>query len=142
MQSFVWPIRIYYEDTDAGGLVYHANYLKFMERARSEWLRSLGYEQDALIKQHGIQFAVRSVALDYYKPALFNDLLHAGASIRQLRHASITFEQLIIRPLGSGASGTEEVLTRGVVKVASLDATSFKPKPIPQTIRQDLERAN
>ncbi len=142
MQSFVWPIRIYYEDTDAGGLVYHANYLKFMERARSEWLRSLGYEQDTLIKQQGILFAVRSAALDYYKPALFNDLLHAGVSVRQLRHASITFEQLITRCLGSGAPGSEEVLTRAVIKVASLDATSFKPKPIPQTIRQDLERAN
>ena len=72
---FVWPVRVYYEDTDTGGVVYYANYLRFMERARTEWLRSLGFEQDALAREAGVIFAVRSAALEYLRPARFNDLL-------------------------------------------------------------------
>ena len=139
MQSFVWSIRVYYEDTDAGGLVYHANYLKFLERARTEWLRSRGYEQDVLIKRQRLLLAVRSVTVEYDKPARFNEMLYVGVHVRQLRRASIIFEQFITRPLESGG---EDVLTRAVVKVASLDAVTFKPKPIPQSFRPDLERAD
>ena len=139
MQSFVWSIRVYYEDTDAGGLVYHANYLKFMERARTEWLRARGYEQDALIKRQGVLLVVRSVTVEFNKPARFNELIFVGVRLRQLRRASIIFEQFITRPLESGG---EDVLTRAVIKVASLDAVTFKPKPIPHTLRQDLERAD
>ncbi len=139
MQSFVWPIRVYYEDTDAAGVVYYANYLKFMERARSEWLRALGYEQDALIKQQGVLFAVRSITVEYYKPARFNELVYAAVRLRQLRHASIILEQFITRPLDSGG---EDMLTHAVVKVASLDAVTLKPKPMPRALRQDLESAD
>ncbi len=70
---FTFPVRIYYEDTDSGGVVYYANYLKFMERARTEWLRALGFEQDQLLEQEGVIFAVRSVTVDYNAPARFND---------------------------------------------------------------------
>jgi len=73
--SFLWPIRVYYEDTDCGGVVYHSNYLKFMEQARTEWLRNLGLEQDVLIEKYGVIFAVKSLSIDYIKPALFNQKL-------------------------------------------------------------------
>ena len=78
---FLWPIRVYYEDTDAGGVVYHANYLKFMERARSEWLRSLGIEQDELREQNGVIFAILSAQVDYLLPAKFNDELLVSSEV-------------------------------------------------------------
>ena len=91
--EFRWPVRVYYEDTDNGGVVYYANYLKFMERARTEWLRSLGLEQDQLIREQGIIFAVTSVQVDYLKPALFNQLLSVSAEIIETGKASLTFKQ-------------------------------------------------
>jgi tol-pal system-associated acyl-CoA thioesterase len=90
---FFWPVRVYYEDTDCGGVVYYANYLRFMERARTEWLRALGFEQDLLATEHGVIFAVRSVALDFVRPARFNDLLRVGAHVVERRAASLTFAQ-------------------------------------------------
>ena len=81
--NFSWPIRIYYEDTDSGGVVYHSNYLKFLERCRTEFLRHLGYEQDRLIKDNNILFVVRSIKLDLHKPARFNDLLETTAQVSQ-----------------------------------------------------------
>jgi acyl-CoA thioester hydrolase len=90
---FFWPVRVYYEDTDCGGVVYYANYLRFMERARTEWLRALGFEQDVLATQHGVIFAVRSVALDFNRPARFNDLLRVSAGVVERRAASLTFAQ-------------------------------------------------
>jgi len=94
--KFYWPVRVYYEDTDNGGVVYYANYLKFMERARTEWLRSLGLEQDRLINEQGIIFAVRSVQVDYLKPALFNQLLSVSAEIIATGKASLTFKQEVV----------------------------------------------
>jgi hypothetical protein len=79
--DFRWPVRVYYEDTDSGGVVYYANYLRFMERARTEWMRQLGFEQDALIRDKGILFAVRSASLDYLRPARFNDLLEVSVRL-------------------------------------------------------------
>lgn len=84
MREFILSMRVYYEDTDSVGLVYHANYLKFMERARTEWLRSVGIEQDVLAREEGIVFAVRSVELDYLKPAKFNDLLEISVTITRV----------------------------------------------------------
>ena len=81
MNEFTWIVNVYYEDTDAGGVVYHANYLRFMERARTEWLRSIGIEQDRLNKDHEIIFAVRKVIIDYIKPAVFNELLTVNSKI-------------------------------------------------------------
>jgi biopolymer transport protein TolQ len=96
-ESFSWPVRVYYEDTDTAGVVYYANYLKFMERARTEWLRSFGYEQDQLINQEDMIFVVRSVKLDYHRPALFNESLEVTATIKNMGKASIVFEQQVIR---------------------------------------------
>jgi acyl-CoA thioester hydrolase len=123
---FSIPIRVYYEDTDAGNVVYYANYLKFMERARTEWLRQMGFEQDELSRRDGILFAVRSARLEFLKPARFNDLLQATVKISRRGKASITFTQEIRRE--------ELTLCEGEVKVACLDAGTFAPRPIPEII--------
>jgi acyl-CoA thioester hydrolase len=134
---FIWPVRIYYEDTDCGGVVYYANYLKFMERARSEWLRAIGYEQDVLAKE-GVLFAVRSVALRFLKPARFNELLHVSAAIIRMGRASLAFEQRISR-INQGRE--TDVLTLGQVSVVCLEPRTFKPRPIPSKLRKDLQSA-
>lgn len=133
MREFVWPVRVYYEDTDAGGVVYYANYLRFFERARTEWLRTLGFEQDALLRDAGVVFAVRRVEVDYLRPARFNDLLAVQARVAERGRASLVFEQEIRRD--------GEVLCRGLVKVACLDAASFRPAPIPQAVLEVLPNA-
>ena len=135
---FILPVRVYYEDTDAGGVVYYANYLKFMERARTEWLRTCGYEQNDLICTQNLLFAVRAVSLEYLKPARFNDLLHVGVGVNQVKRASIVFEQSVARPLNEGQA---DLLTKGHVVVVSIDARTFKPTPIPKTMKKDLESA-
>lgn len=131
-EEFIWPIRVYYEDTDSGGVVYYANYLKYMERARTEWLRSLGFEQDQLIEQNGIIFAVRRVEVDYMAPARFNDALEVRVGIVERKRASITFMQEI-KNTSSGS-----ILCSGRVQVASVDATTFRPRPIPESILREL----
>ena len=95
METFVWPVRVYYEDTDSGGVVYYANYLKFMERARTEWLRHRGFEQDALLRDHRLLFAVRSLTVDYHRPARFNDQLEVVSEIAATGGASLTFVQTL-----------------------------------------------
>ncbi|MCU7834912.1 MAG: tol-pal system-associated acyl-CoA thioesterase [gamma proteobacterium symbiont of Taylorina sp.] len=126
--EFIWPVRVYYEDTDSGGVVYHSNYLNFMERARTEWLRSLQLEQDDIIRKYDIMFVVRSLSIDYIKPALFNDALIVKSTIQKLGRASLTFEQFIMR------HNDEEILTRGLVKVASLNVTKKRPAAMPKAV--------
>jgi acyl-CoA thioester hydrolase len=121
--NFVWPVRVYYEDTDAGGVVFYANYLKFFERARTEYLRSLGYEQDQLVANEGIIFAVRSIQVDYLYPARFNELLSVTADVIEIKRASLTFAQRICR-------GQDDLCT-STVRIACLDAKAFRPKAIP-----------
>lgn len=126
--EFLWPVRVYYEDTDSGGVVYYANYLKFMERARTEWLRSLGFEQNLLLQQERIVFAVRRVEIDFRQPARFNDALVVRSLIKQRRRASLTFQQQITR------EKDQALLVSGDVQVACLDFEAFRPIPIPQNI--------
>jgi len=128
---FSIPIRVYYEDTDAGAVVYYANYLKFMERARTEWLRQMGFEQDELSRREGILFAVRSAHLEFLKPARFNDLLEATVQVIRRGKASITFGQEIRRE--------EITLCEGEVKVACLDAGTFAPRPIPEILGSKID---
>ena len=130
-QIFSIPIRVYYEDTDAGAVVYYANYLRFMERARTEWLRALGFEQDELSRRDGVIFAVRSAKIEFLKPARFNDLLQATVHIGRRGNASLTFAQQIRR--------AEQTLCEGEVKVACLDAASFTPRPIPERVRARID---
>ena len=131
--EFSWLIRVYYEDTDAGGVVFYANYLRFMERARSEWLRSLGFEQDVLMRDPGILFAVRHVELDYIQPGHFNDELRVVSTVQRLTGASIDFDQRILR------TADDALLCRGKVQVACLRASDMRATRIPGAIRQKLE---
>ncbi|MGZ4981108.1 MAG: tol-pal system-associated acyl-CoA thioesterase [Methylobacter sp.] len=126
MRNFIWPVRVYYEDTDAGGLVFHANYLNFFERARTEMLRAMGVEQDELIATEGIIFVVRSVQVDYLSPARFNEQLQVSAEVSLAKKASLTFEQVITRG--------NDVLCKGSVRIACLDARTMRPKVIPETL--------
>ena len=131
--EFSWPVRVYYEDTDSGGVVYYANYLKFMERARTEFLRSIGFEQDQLKQEQGLVFAVHSLTVKYKKPALFNDELTVTSNITALRRASLDFRQTITRP----SDHTE--LCHAEVRVACLDAGTFLPLAMPQQVLARLE---
>lgn len=133
MNEFTWPIRVYYEDTDSGGVVYHSNYLNFMERARTEWLRSLGIEQDRIVDEFGVIFAVRSLSIDYLKPAVFNDALEVRSRIDKLGKASISFEQTIVR------TGDELLLSRAGVKVACISAGEKRAVAIPEQLLKNLE---
>lgn len=134
---FYWPVRIYYEDTDAGGVVYHTNYLKFMERARTEWLRDLGFEQDELRDKEGVIFAVRSAQIDYFLPAKFNDELMISSNVIKFGKASITIEQEIVRET-SDPTIKDELLCKGIIKVATLDETSLRPKAMPTNLYTKL----
>ena len=125
--GFVWPVRVYYEDTDGGGVVYHANYLKFMERARTEWLRSLGFEQTELKSNFGIMFVVRRLEIQYKKPACFNDELSIVSTMAKIQRCLFTFEQTIKRD--------NEILTKALVEVVCVDAKVFIPASIPESIR-------
>jgi acyl-CoA thioester hydrolase len=130
MTVFTWPIRVYYEDTDAGGVVYYANYLKFFERARTELLRSMGYEQDELKATARVLFVVRSVHVDYLSPARFNDLIQVSAKIAEAKKASLIFAQSITRD--------GDVLCKGTVRIACLDSETMRPKAIPEPLLEQL----
>ncbi len=131
--GFLWPVRVYYEDTDAGGVVYYANYLRFMERARTELLRHHGFEQDELREREGVIFAVRSVQVDYLAPARFNDLLQVRTGILQAGRASLTFGQDVIRERDG------HLLCRGEVKVACLDSETFRARAIPDVMKTIIQ---
>ncbi|MGZ4958076.1 MAG: tol-pal system-associated acyl-CoA thioesterase [Methylomonas sp.] len=130
MKEFSWPVRVYYEDTDAGGVVFYANYLKFFERARTEMLRSFGFEQDRLMAEDNVIFVVRSVSVDYLKPARFNEQIDVSARIIENKKTSLTFEQSITR--------RQDVLCNGKIRIACLDAQTMKPKVIPNAILEQL----
>lgn len=131
-EPFTLPVRVYYEDTDAGGVVYYANYLKYFERARTEWLRTRGYNQQALIEQRGLLFAVRSVQVEYQAPARLDDLLTVELRIDRIRCASIDFVQSIRR------NDEMKELCTAQVKVACLEAESFRPVVIPEAIKESF----
>ncbi len=130
MQKFNWPVRVYYEDTDAGGVVFYANYLKFFERARTEMLRSFGFEQDRLIDDQGVIFVVRSVQVDYLKPARFNEQIQVSAEVTEAKRTSFLFAQEIVRD--------DDLLCKGEIRIACLDAQSMRPKAIPSAILEYL----
>ena len=131
--AFVWPVRVYWEDTDAGGVVYYANYLKFMERARSEWLRAFGFEQDVLRDDAGVVFVVRRVEIDYLSPARFNEQLEVSVRLHEMGRASLSVRQELLR--GSTR------LAEAVVTLACVDALRFKPVKIPEPLLQALAHA-
>ena len=131
--EFLWPVRVYYEDTDSGGVVYYANYLKFMERARTEMLRSFGFEQDELIKEKNVIFAVHSLSVQYKKPAVFNDELIVKTKISHCGRASFDFSQSVVR------ASDESLLCEADIKVACINAVKFSPTVIPKTMLSKIK---
>ena len=131
--NYRFPVRVYYEDTDAAGIVYYANYFRFMERARTEWLRELGYEQDDLRARHGLVFVVRRAEADYLHPARFNDLLWVECDLTDRGRSSLTIGQDIYRQFD------DKLLCRGSVQLVCVDIERFRPMSIPVEI---LEKMN
>lgn len=136
--TFSIPIRVYYEDTDAGGVVYYANYLKFLERCRSEWLRASGHDQTDLLRDPGIAFVVRTLNLHYRKPARLDEQLSVRLAVEALGRSQITFRQSICRA-NLAQAGEWDELVGGLVQIACVNSTSFKPVSIPVFLRTQLE---
>lgn len=125
---FSWPVRVYFQDTDAGGVVYHASYVNFMERSRTEWLRTFGYSNAGLMKELGVVFVVRSLKLDYLKPALLDDLLTVTSQIREFGRSRVSIEQTVLRG--------DDVLIEGEVHLVCVDMKTFKPVSVPEVLRK------
>jgi len=132
--TFVWPVRVYYEDTDSGGVVYYANYLCFLERARTEWLRALGYGQAEMAVERGLLFAVRELHLELLRPARLDDRLLVSARVDERRGASLVFAQEIVLE-GEG----RKPLCRARVRVACLDS-GFRPSRLPDDLFAETAR--
>ena len=131
---FSFPIRVYWEDTDAGGVVYHANYLCFLERARTEWVRSMGIEQQVLREQEDLVMAVREMRIDFIKPARLDDLLQVSVVLKERRAASFLVTQELFRD--------QECLLRAEVRIACLHASSFRPRAMPDWLVPDMNRTD
>ena len=127
---FQWPVRVYWEDTDAGGVVYHAQYLAFMERARSEWMRAIGFGQDRLRLESNLCFVVRAMSIDFRAPARLDDLLSVSVRLAQCRGASLVIAQEIRRG--------DALLVGATVRVAAVSADAFRPRPIPAALLAQL----
>lgn len=133
IKPFKIGVRIYYEDTDTGGVVYYANYLKFFERARTEWLRSLGLNQQQLVTSENIMFVVKQANIDYKQAARLDDLIEISTIVNDIRASSIYFQQQAIL--------NNELMAKANIQVCTVNAESFKPTRIPQTIRQLIQKA-
>lgn len=132
---YTLPIRIYWEDTDAGGIVFYANYLKFFERARTEWLRSLGIGQQALREQTGGMFVVSETTLKYHRPARLDDQLLVTAQLLESGRASLTIGQQALRQNAAGP----ELLCAGSIRIGWVSAASMKPERIPSTVLEAIQ---
>ncbi|MDR1647421.1 MAG: tol-pal system-associated acyl-CoA thioesterase [Zoogloeaceae bacterium] len=134
---FSIPVRVYYEDTDSGGVVFYVNYFKFMERCRTEWLRSLGHEQRQLTEEEGILFVVRNASAEYKRPARLDDALIVDLRVESIGRSQLAVVQRVCR---ATAAGELEELVIGTTQVVCVDISVFKPIPIPAGIRQQLEQ--
>ncbi len=130
--EFYWPVRVYYEDTDAGGVVYHANYLRFMERARSEWLRDLGHPIDQIVAQEKRLFVVRSLEMKFIRPAKLGELLRVSANIVEMRRASMRLKQEVRSEL----DGELQLCVSAEVELAMVSSETFRPVAIPNFLKQ------
>jgi len=130
-QPFTWTVRVYYEDTDTGGVVYYANYLKFFERARTEWLRAAGFGQQALATEQGLQFVVARIECDYKRPARLDDVIDIDVRVVHAGRVSVVFEQTARR-------GTE-VLALARVRAGCVDTTTLAPRAMPAPMRQAMQ---
>jgi len=131
MTEFIWPIRVYYEDTDAGGIVYYANYLKFLERTRTEWLRQQGIEQTQLKEQYNLIFVIRQLTINYLKPAILDDIIHITANLSKLGKASLTITQQVLRD--------KDILCTATLKIALVNSVDKRPQLIPAELLKILQ---
>ena len=131
--EFNWPVRVYYEDTDAGGIVFYANYLKFFERARTEWLRALGVQQQALLDAEGAAFVVKNVTLDYHAAARLDDELAIRTSVEKMGRASIQFAQQAWRG--------DVLLSSATVKIGCVDTATMRPRSLPEHVAAKMRAA-
>jgi acyl-CoA thioester hydrolase len=147
--SFSWPVRVYWEDTDGGGIVYYASYLRYLERARTEWLRSRGYSQSALASEPGIVFAVAHLTIDYRRPAKLDDALTVTCEPEAVGPASLRFKQQIYRCDASPVEGSVPAQSEGVpqgellvaasLRVACVDARTLRPRRLPDSLALALQ---
>jgi acyl-CoA thioester hydrolase len=137
--TFEFPIRVYWEDTDAGGIVFYANYLKFFERGRTEWLRALGIGQQALRESTGGMFVVSETQLKYHRPARLDDALIVTAQLKESGRASLVIAQKVMKAATAGASPPTDVLCEGMIRIGWVDAASMKPARIPPTVLEVLK---
>ena len=128
---FSWPVRVYFQDTDAGGVVYHASYVNFMERSRTEWLRTFGYSNAGLMKELGVVFVVRSLKLDYLKPALLDDLVTVTSQIKEIGRSRVNIVQIVTRD--------KDLLVEGEVHLVCVDVKTFKPVSVPDVLRKQWD---
>ncbi len=135
LKEFIWQIRVYYEDTDAGEVVFYANYLKFMERARTEWLRKIGFDHKILKEKYKLLFAVKNLTIDYIKPGHLDDLLTVTSKLLESRKASLTFGQNI-------KNENNELLSEAKVKVACINSKTLKASPMPDELILELTNDN
>lgn len=135
--NFNWTVRVYYEDTDTGGVVFYTNYLKFFERARTEWLRAAGIGQQLLAESHRVMFVVKSTAVDYHAPAKLDDELKLTVVVERLGRASVQFAQEAWRIQG----GQPQLLTSACIKVGCVDTGTFRPCPIPDEVLERIKRS-
>ena len=133
MTAFDFPVRVYYEDTDAGGVVYHTNYIKYFERARTEWLRNIGHSQARLAKEEGLLFSVVELDTAFHRPARLDDALVVRSTVESAGRASVLFRQAVHRDSPEG-----ELLASGSVKVACIDAAAFRPRRLPDWLLEVL----
>lgn len=136
--AFSIPVRVYYEDTDAGGVVYYANYLKYLERCRTEWLRRIGVDQSDLLRDPGIAFVVRSVNIDYLKPARLDDALVVDLDVDSIGRAQIHFRQRIRRANPAAPGGWDELIA-GAIQIVCVNSAQMKIASIPPSLRSRLE---
>ena len=135
---FAFPVRIYWEDTDAGGIVFYANYLKFFERARTEWLRSLGLGQQRLREQSGGMFVVTEARVRYLRPARLDDALLVTAQLQEAGRASLTIGQQALLNHEQGSHAAPALLSEGTIRIGWVDATTLRPARIPKTLLEQL----
>ena len=147
MGEFILHTRVYYEDTDAAGIVYHANYLKFMERARTEWLRQLGYDQRALAIEHELGFVVRKMTIDFVRPAKLDDELEIVSTVLRCGKASIVFLQHVNQMdsgvgVGNGHAQNLRVYCKAEVKVGCIDLASGGPQAMSENLYREIKHAS
>ena len=131
-QVFLLPIRVYFQDTDAGGVVFHGSYVNFLERARTEWLRDChGYSNTRLMREFGVVFMVRSLKLEYLKPALLDDMLSVSAQLKEVGRSRVTLHQSVMRG--------EEILVEAEIHLVCVSVESMRPASVPDVLRSQWE---